>query len=168
MTIVAVTYVPSPIIEWLLTGCIGHEWTHPIEENLWKDLAQIATHHLQWVEWSARCYCHGPLARYAKLRGAHAPGMPGTFSPSPQVSDPDMHHGTCVTHVPWCMPGSLTSGFLWNRRRVKRSRHSRRMRNLQFYVSGKRPIVWEYCGQPGLAALTDWMFKETHQGPVSI
>ena len=21
-----------------------------------------------------------------------------------------MHHGTCVTHVPWCMPGSLTCG----------------------------------------------------------
>ena len=51
------------------------------------------------------------------IAGAHAPGMPGTFSPSPQVSDPDMHHGTCVTHVPWCMPGSLTSSFLWNRRR---------------------------------------------------
>ena len=54
-----------------------------------------------------------------KLAGAHAPGMPGTFSPSPQASDPDMHHGTCVTHVPWCMPGSLTSGFFWNRRRGK-------------------------------------------------
>ena len=54
-----------------------------------------------------------------KIVGAHAPGMPGTFSPSPQVSDPDMHHGTCVTHVPWCMPGSLTSSFLWNRRRGK-------------------------------------------------
>ena len=74
--------------------------------------------------------------------------MPGTFSPSPQVSDPDMHHGTCVTHVPWCMPGSLTSGFIWNRRRGKRSRHSRRMRNMQFYVSGKRPmaiILLLYC-----------------------
>ena len=43
---------------------------------------------------------HGPLARYAKLRVAHAPGMPGTFSPPPRVSKPDMHHGTCVTHVP--------------------------------------------------------------------
>ena len=52
-----------------------------------------------------------------KIANAHAPGMLGMFSPSPQVSDPDMHHGTCVTHVPWCMPGSLTSGFLWNRRR---------------------------------------------------
>ena len=26
-----------------------------------------------------------------------------------------MHHGTCATHVPWCMPGSLTSGFVWSR-----------------------------------------------------
>ena len=43
---------------------------------------------------------HGPLARYVKLRVAHAPGMPGTFSPPPRVIDPDMHHGTCVTHVP--------------------------------------------------------------------
>ena len=83
---------------------------------------------------------HGPLTRYAKLRVAHAPGMPGTFSPPPLVSDPDMHHGTCLTHVPWCMPGSLTSGSLWNRWRRKRSRHSQRMRNPQFCVSGKRPM----------------------------
>ena len=46
--------------------------------------------------------------------------MSGTFSPPPQVSDPDMHHGTCVMHVPWCIPGSLTSGFLWGRLRGKR------------------------------------------------
>ena len=26
------------------------------------------------------------------------------------VSDPGMHHGTYVTHVPWCMSGSLTCG----------------------------------------------------------
>ena len=26
----------------------------------------------------------------------------------PLVSNPGMHHGTCVTHVPWCMSGSLT------------------------------------------------------------
>ena len=74
------------------------------------------------------------------MRVAHAPGMPGTFFPPPRVSDPDMHHGTCLTHVPWWMPGSLTSGFRWSQWRGKRSRHSRRMRNSQFYVSGKRPI----------------------------
>ena len=26
----------------------------------------------------------------------------------PLVSDPGMHHGTCVMHMPWCMSGSLT------------------------------------------------------------
>ena len=26
----------------------------------------------------------------------------------PLVNDPGMHHGTCVTHVPWCMSRSLT------------------------------------------------------------
>ena len=67
--------------------------------------------------------------------------MPGTFSPPPRVSDPDRHHGTCVTHVPGCMPGSTTSGFLWSRYAGKRSRRSRRMRNPQFCVSGKRPMM---------------------------
>ena len=69
--------------------------------------------------------------------------MPGTFSPPSRVSDPDMHHGTCVMHVPWCMLGSLTSGFPWSRLRGKRFRHSRRMRKQTFYVSGKRLIVVE-------------------------
>ena len=76
--------------------------------------------------------CNGPLDRYVKLRVAHAPG---TFSPPPRVTDPDMHRTTCVTHVPWCMPGSLIRGFLWSRWREKRSRHSRRI------VSDKRPMA---------------------------
>ena len=65
----------------------------------------------------------------------------------PLVSDPGMHHGTCVSHVPWCMSRSLTRGG-----RGKCSRHSRRMRNPQFYVSGKRPIargaIIRASGQP--------------------
>ena len=28
------------------------------------------------------CVSHGPLTRYVKLQVAHAPGMPGTFSPA--------------------------------------------------------------------------------------
>ena len=59
-----------------------------------------------------------------------------------------MHHGTCVTHVPLCMPGSLTSDFLWYWWRGKHSRHSRRMRNPQFDVSGKRPMASQ-IRQPG-------------------
>ena len=53
----------------------------------------------------------------------------------PLVSDPGMHHGTCVTNVPWCMSGSLTLRWRW-----RRSRHSRRVHNPQFYVFGKRPM----------------------------
>ena len=53
---------------------------------------------------------HGSLNKYAKLRVAHVPRMPECFpchrhQRKPLVSDPCMHHGTCVTHVPWCMPG---------------------------------------------------------------
>ena len=50
-----------------------------------------------------------------------------------RVSDPGMHYGTCVTHVPWCMSGSLYPQW-WG----KRSRHSRRMRirNLTYLARG--------------------------------
>ena len=63
----------------------------------------------------------------------------------PRISDRNMHHGTCVTHI--------TSGFFWSRWRGKRSRHSRRMHNPKFNVSGtERPmsnwstsIRWSYA-----------------------
>ena len=51
-------------------------------------------------------YFKGPLTRYAKLRLTHAPPT----SKKPLVNDPGMHYGTCVTHVPCCMSGSLTRG----------------------------------------------------------
>ena len=71
-------------------------------------------HASQWK----RCE-YGPLTRYVKLRVAHAPGTPGTFSAprlqrAPLRSDPGMHDGTCVTHVPWCMSGSLIRGGVEN------------------------------------------------------
>ena len=87
------------------------------------------------VSWTA-----AQVREWASCQIRKITGMPGRFSPSPRVSDPDMHHGTCVTHVPWSMPWSLTSGFLWSRWWGKRFRHSRRMHNTQFYVSGKRPM----------------------------
>ena len=49
-----------------------------------------------------------------KIAGCACAGNAGNISPrrqfqrKPLVSDPAMHHGTCVTHVPWCMSGSLT------------------------------------------------------------
>ena len=96
-----------------------------------------------------------PLASYQirKIVVCACAGHAGTFSLPPRVSD----HGTCVTHVPWCTPGSLASGFLWSRWRGKRSRRPQCMRNPQFYVSGKRPMVFSLFSRSysdGLDALT--------------
>ena len=87
-----------------------------------------------------------------KIAGCASAGNAGNVFPPPRVSDPEMHHGTCVTQVPWCMPGSLTSGFIWSRLRGKRARHSRRMRNPQFSVSGKRPITHQCPNFNGVLA----------------
>ena len=47
-----------------------------------------------------------------KLAGCACAGYAGFprhwHQRKPLVSDPGMYHGTCVTHVPWCMSGSLT------------------------------------------------------------
>ena len=111
---------------------------------------------------------NGPITRYAKLRVAHAPGIPGTFSPPLRVSDPDMYHSTCVTHVPWFMPGSLTSGFLWSRWRWKpeafymryegfiRHHGNRRWRQIQIWI--------KVCnaGRPSYNAVRPLMYKHLH------
>ena len=49
----------------------------------------------------------------------------------PLISDPCMHHARAAMHVGIANP-------LW---RGKRSPHSRCMRNPQFYISGKRPML---------------------------
>ena len=108
------------------------EW--PVHGVSIRFIYQCSTRLLDWP--GSHCmiiFSHGPLATYVKLRVAHVPGMPGTFSPPPQVSDSDMHHGTCMMHVPWCMPVSLTSVFF-------KSVAGKTFNNPQFYVSGKRPM----------------------------
>ena len=60
----------------------------------------------------------GPWASYQirKIAGCACAGNAGNVFPrrriqrKTRVSDPGMHHGTCVTHVPWCMSGLLTCG----------------------------------------------------------
>ena len=61
---------------------------------------------------------YGSWASYQirKIAGCACAGNAGNVFPRRRfqrkllVSDPGMHHGTCVTHVPWCMSGSLTCG----------------------------------------------------------
>ena len=56
----------------------------------------------QWVFYQIRkiagCACAGDA-----WNGPHH-----RLQKKPLFSDPGMHHGTCVTHVPWCMSGLLT------------------------------------------------------------
>ena len=70
---------------------------------------------LFWKKEYSRVFHHGPFIRYVKVRVAHAPERRERFpchrlQRKPLVSDPVMHHGTCVTHVPRCMSRSLTGG----------------------------------------------------------
>ena len=69
------------------------------------------------VKWPST-WSHTSWASYQirKIAGCACAGNAGNVFPcrrfqiKPLVSDPGMHHGTCVTHVPWCMSGSLTCG----------------------------------------------------------
>ena len=76
-----------------------------------------------------------------KIAGCACAGNAGNVFPrrrfqrKPIVSDPGMHHGTCVTHVPWCMSGSLTCGDGETFPAFPAHAHP------QFYVSGKRPMA---------------------------
>ena len=106
-------------------------WDRPTNLNIAIDEAYDETAYRPRIALWASC-------KIRKIVGCACAG--NVFLP-PRVTDTDMHHDTCVTHVLWCMPGSQTSGFLWIRWRGKRSRHSRSMRNTHFYVSGKRPMA---------------------------
>ena len=70
----------------------------------------------------------------------------------PLISDPDMHH------VPWCMSVSLNRGS-----GGKRSRHSRRMRNQQFYVSVMRPMIIFQLLRISQSVHSQWMQQKETQ-----
>ena len=77
-----------------------------------------------------------------KIAGCACTGMPGTFSPTPAsketASQLSRHASRHVRHARVVMHVGIAIPWLW----VKRSRHSRRMRNSQFYVSG--PLWWHH------------------------
>ena len=64
----------------------------------------------------ARCVHQWASYQIRKIAGCACAGNAGIVFPrrrlqrKPLVSDPGMHHGTCVTHVPWCMSGSFNCG----------------------------------------------------------
>ena len=86
-------------------------------------------------------FWHGPLARYVKLRVRMRRECRERFPRHRRWAIP-----TCITARASrtcrdaCRDRQLSVSFEIGGG-GKRSRHSRRMRNLQFYVSGKRPMV---------------------------
>ena len=67
----------------------------------------VVTHisHVAWASYQisklADCACAGNVGNVFPHR---------QLQRKPLVSDPGMHHGTYLTHVPWCISGSLTRG----------------------------------------------------------
>ena len=83
---------------------------------------------------------YGPLARYVKLRIAHAPEMPGTFSLSPTSNEKTSKRSRHASRHVRDARAVMHVGIANPRWRGKRSQNSRCMRNPQFYVSGKRSM----------------------------
>ena len=83
---------------------------------------------------------NGSLTRYVKLQVAHMPGMPATYSPPPTSKETanqrSQHASRHVRDARTVMHVGITK----QRWRGKSSRHSRRMHNPQYHVSGKRSM----------------------------
>ena len=104
-------------------------------ENIWKFQQKNVRNFVL-----ALTHQYGPLIRYVQLRVTHAPGMPGAVSPPPAseeiASELPRHVSRHVRHARAVMHVGIVNARWWG----KHSRHSRRMRNPQFYISGKKPM----------------------------
>ena len=77
---------------------------------------------------------HGPLTRYVKLRVAHVPGLPGTFSPpttsKETASQRSQHASRHVRHARAVMHAGIANPRWWG----KLSRHPRPMCDPQLCI----------------------------------
>ena len=110
-----------------------HEYAFRITGPLWGDSIghmQLSLAKSQWASYQIHittgCACAGNTGNV----------FPATALKGNRGLRSGMHHGTCFT-----ARAVVHAGIVNLRWRGKRSRHSRRMRNLQFCVSGKMPIA---------------------------
>ena len=116
-------------------------------------LLNIRTISLTWFKWD-----HGPLTKYAKLRLRMRCECRERFprhrlQRKPLGSDPGMHHGTCVTHVPWCMSGLLTRGSRENVPGILGACATRKFTYLvrgpsSWFVMTTIVLCWLWCDYP--------------------
>ena len=71
-----------------------------------------STSKFRWIQTRTRVSPNGLLARCGlrMRRECRERFLRHRLQRNWLVSDPGMHHGTCVTHVPWFMPGSPARG----------------------------------------------------------
>ena len=124
---VGLTHFRKAIAKLLVLFIVNIKWgIRTIGHSLSRSQTMVCTVYiamsLPWASYQihkiAGCACAGNAGNVFPRR---------RFQGKPLVSDPGMHHGTCGTHMPWCMSGSLTCGD-----REKGSRHSRRLRTRYF------------------------------------
>ena len=114
---------------------IFFHWNPLIEiEYRWVEYFKIFQISLSWASYQIR-KISGMFPRH-QLHTKPPRTAPG----KPLVSDGGMHHGTCVTHMPWCISGSLT-----RRGRETVPGIPGACTNPIFDVSGKRSIWLLVC-----------------------
>ena len=123
---------------YLMNICLITDSTH-----LWKRVISIL--HTVFGKYSCESsrlfQWRGPLTKYVKLRVAHAPGVPGRFSPATEVKGKsELAIPACITARAWrmyrdayrdCLPAVAGKTF------PAFPAHA----HPQFYVFGRRPIV---------------------------
>ena len=89
----------------------------------------------------------GPLTRYVKLRVAHAPGIPGTFSPplnSKETASWRSQYASRHVHDVRAVMHFVIANPCW---RGKCSRHSRCMPSRNFTYQAGGPCTHSHCEQ---------------------
>ena len=94
-------YIPK--ILWDVITCPFHLYlllaqASPYVANGWNPASPWASYQIREIE---GCACAGKAGNVSHRH---------RIQRKPLVNDPGMHHGKCVTHVPWCMSRSLTRG----------------------------------------------------------
>ena len=77
-----------------------HHKVHDLEQENGRPIADVLE--IPWASYQIKQNCGLSMRRECRERFPRH-----RLLRKPLVSDPGMHHGTCVAHVPWCMPGSL-------------------------------------------------------------
>ena len=87
-----------------------------IQREVQKQRVSLQLPQVEIEDWSSIISFQWASYQMRKIAGCACAGNAGNVFPRHQlhrkllVIDLRMHHGTCVTHVPWCMSRSITRG----------------------------------------------------------